>query len=159
MYNDLREQDSCKPCPEGFFCLVNTTNFYGNECPMGFYCPEGTEFSEQYPCPAGRFNNRTNARGLADCLLSPPGTYSQGLGNKNPSGSCQVGYYCPEGATSSAPTCASDRCSTGGACFPGVECPMGTGEPVPCRGGHYCADSSGIVTGQCMEGHYCVQVL
>lgn len=125
---------------------------------MGHYCVAGTKYSEQYPCPSGTFNNATNGRSENDCIVSPPGYFSEGSGNLNPSGLCDEGYYCPRGAVTSTPHCEVSYCPTGGECYPGVECPKGTGDPKPCRGGMYCSDSSGIVTGGCLQGHYCVQV-
>lgn len=157
-YNDQRGQERCTTCPSGYFCEANSTGFIGSDCPMGYYCPDGTTFAEEYPCPAGSFNNYTNGRSEASaCILAPPGFYSQGLGNANPTGICDVGYYCPRGAVSATPACENAYCSTGGPCYPGVHCPAGTGVPTLCPGGMYCEDSSGLVTGKCLEGYYCVK--
>ena len=32
----------------------------------------------------------------------------------------------------------------------------GTGLPLPCRGGYYCGDHTGLPTGQCHPGYYCI---
>jgi hypothetical protein len=127
---------------------------------MGYYCLAGTQYTLQYPCPAGTFNNKTLRESLADCELAPPGSYSQGSGNVNPTGQCSVGYYCPGGAVTSTPSCegpAGTICSTGGRCAPGQVCGEGTSSPSGCPPGMYCADSSGVVTGLCASGYYCVQ--
>ena len=33
---------------------------------------------------------------------------------------------------------------------------LGTGLPLPCRGGYYCGDHTGLPTGQCHPGYYCI---
>jgi hypothetical protein len=33
----------------------------------GHYCPNGTKVSNQYPCPAGTFNNGTGLRWDTEC--------------------------------------------------------------------------------------------
>ena len=83
---------------------------------------------------------------------------SSGTGNAAPR-NCSQGYYCPgiSGATTPTPICAGKLCGTGGRCMPGQECPQATAYPQPCRGGHYCASSSGVVTGLCQAGYYCIQ--
>ena len=64
---DLTGQSSCNTCPAGYFCNATFGGVvqYGSYiCPEGYYCPNGTEHAEQYPCPAGTFNNRTGERGM-----------------------------------------------------------------------------------------------
>ena len=46
-------------------------------CPLGAYCPGD---GRRYPCPAGRFGDET------------------GLSDSSCSGSCQLGWFCPEGS-------------------------------------------------------------
>jgi len=33
----------------------------------GSYCPDGTEYSTQYQCPMGTYNNNTMADNIYDC--------------------------------------------------------------------------------------------
>ena len=37
----------------------------------GAYCPSGTEYAYQFPCPAGTYNNLTQANDMYDCLPCP----------------------------------------------------------------------------------------
>ena len=39
----------------------------------GHYCPLKTEFSAQYPCNNGTFNNVTNGEDINVCQLCTPG--------------------------------------------------------------------------------------
>ena len=34
-YNDLTNQDSCKICEAGYYCLANSTTYSGSPCPKG----------------------------------------------------------------------------------------------------------------------------
>ncbi|KAI8480901.1 hypothetical protein Bbelb_413740, partial [Branchiostoma belcheri] len=156
----------CDPCPPGFYCVNQTVTPV--ECPPGHYCPEGTEFDQQYPCPAGTYNNKTGQHNVSDCPACPPGMFCEGLGLVQPSGWCDEGFYC-SGASSShrpfdvgvtvtlSPTAApitnygNDTChplydcvcpdnamTTGGLCGPGYYCPYGSPTALPCDGGMYC---------------------
>ena len=158
-FNNLAQQKSCFECPQGYFCPGNTSDFSttNHHCPQGYYCPNGTKYETEHPCPAGTFNNLTLRTSLADCVSSPPGYYTSGSGNAYVTGQCMSGYYCPGGATTSAPECASEFCFTGGKCSAGYECSEGTSYPSPCSPGFYCANSSGLVTGPCDAGYYCTE--
>jgi hypothetical protein len=158
--NNLIGQVACLSCPEGYFCPGGTSNHLnsGLDCPIGYYCPNGTQYSTEYACPPGTFNNLTKRRSLDDCFHSPPGYYSQGAANSAPSGQCLSAYYCPLGASTSTPSCSSSFCLTGGRCSAGQECPVGTGYPISCRGGKYCETNDGTVTGDCQAGYYCTSV-
>ena len=155
-YNDLYAQDSCFDCPSGYFCPGNTSEFF--VCPIGHYCPNGTKFSNEFPCPEGTYSNSTTRSSVTDCLPAPPGYYASGTGNIEPDGFCHHGYYCPAGAISPTPYCNTSLCETGGRCEPGMLCLNHTGYPLPCPGGQYCSDYSGLVTGYCAEGYYCYEV-
>ena len=159
-FNDLIEQSSCRVCPASYFCPGSVSNYASGayDCPKGFYCKNGTQVATQHPCPAGTYSNRTLLRSISECIAAPGGHYSQGTGNDRPTGLCATGYYCPAGATTATPSCSSKYCSTGGACVAGEECAQGSHLPVPCRAGHYCGDQSGLVTGVCAAGYYCIQV-
>ena len=160
MYNNLMQQSACFVCPQGYFCPGNTSDYSLStfHCPMGYYCPNGTKHSTEYPCPAGTYNNNTLRTSLDDCLIAPPGYFAEGTGNVKLSGKCATGYYCPAGAITATPGCGSSFCVSGGQCTAGQECPEGTGYAALCRGGHYCANNSGLVTGKCSAGYYCIEV-
>jgi hypothetical protein len=158
-FQNLPGQSSCSECPAGFFCPQGVISYGGGayDCPRGYYCLNGTQYSNQYPCPAGTFNNQSNGRSLADCSASPGGYYVNGTGNAIISGPCSGGYYCPERAVTATPVCDSTYCSTGGRCVPGQYCPVASIMYSPCPGGYYCGDYSGSITGQCAAGYYCTQ--
>ena len=158
-YQSLTGQSSCISCPSGYYCTQGTSNFATRDCPVGHYCPTGTKYPFQYPCPSGTYNNLTNRHGLSDCLHAPPGYYVSTAGSTQPYAQCSVGYYCPEAATTSTPACNSAYCSKGGACKAGEICPLGSGSPLPCPGGRYCNNTSGVITGVCTAGYYCIKVI
>jgi hypothetical protein len=66
----------------------------GGACPPGFYCPQGTV--RMMPCPAGTYNNRSNAESLSFCKPCPAGRFCsfEGMG-EFPLPSCSSGFYCP----------------------------------------------------------------
>jgi hypothetical protein len=64
-------------CPPGSYCPVGTIEPL--LCPIGSYCPDGVE---KVPCPAGSYGDQ------------------EGLTNRDCSGKCQPGYYCPQGSGS-----------------------------------------------------------
>jgi hypothetical protein len=152
-YNTVAGQSQCMSCPSGYHCVANS--IYFEDCPRGYYCPNGTKFATEFPCPAGTYNNETNRKSLSDCLPSPPGYYAAGNGNTVPDGQCAAGYYCPHGAMSQTPSCASSFCTTGGKCINGQECVAGTSYPVPCSSGNYCV--GGFVVDTCSAGYYCFE--
>jgi len=90
-------------CTAGFYCgkgADNPTAFdqpaVGGPCTLGGYCPTGS--AKATPCPVGRYGN---AIGLADalqCTQCPAGSYCQGTGTNNVTGTCAPGYYCPAGS-------------------------------------------------------------
>ena len=100
-YNDETTQDSCKDCPEGYYCYTNTTDYTPNECPSGYYCPLNTPDPYTYPCPPGTFNNLTVQHGYEACLECTPGMYCAGYGNSAPTDECSPGWYCSGGANES----------------------------------------------------------
>ena len=46
-----------------------------------------------------------------------------------------AGYFCKVGVNSSKPS--FENTAVGGICYPGHECPVGTGDPSPCKQGYY----------------------
>ena len=99
-YQDIEAQGACKPCPIGHYCYNTTSHFEPNICPGGYYCPVGSEQPYQYPCPAGTFNNLTAQHDIGACLSCTAGKYCEGLGNADPTGPCDAGWYCTNGSNS-----------------------------------------------------------
>ncbi|XP_062603182.1 uncharacterized protein LOC134264959 [Saccostrea cucullata] len=174
-YQDELGQWTCKACPAGYFCdsVMSPVVLYNNSyCPTGYYCPENTTNSNQYPCPAGTFNNQTHRTQLSDCQSCSGGMYCDQDGLSQPVGNCQAGYYCTSGANSSTPTqdANANICPEGFYCPVGTvtsqSCPPGTfnpstgrqavGECTNCTGGYYCPDYNMTAAGpQCSQGYYC----
>ena len=84
----------------------------------------------------------------ASCLLCPGGFYCEGYGNKNYSGKCSEGFYCPVGVDSPTPSMYK--------CQPRYYCPNGSSSMINCTGGNYCQTSMlSSPTGECFPGYYC----
>ena len=103
-YQDERGNDTCKSCPAGYYCEVNTTTPV--ECPPGYYCPSMTEYATEFPCSPGSFQNRSGQTTCERCLS---GYYCSDWGMEWPH-LCPAGYFCPEGLSN----------------FSGFPCPSGT---------------------------------
>ncbi len=68
-------------------------------------------------------------------------------------GLCAAGFYCSGGSPFRTPS----NASYGNACSTGEYCPEGAVRAVPCVGGYYCADISGVPTNPCDAGYFCRQ--
>lgn len=79
-YNDDIGKETCKNCPAGFFCPINTTSPY--PCPPGYYCPLNSMIQDANPCPQGTFNNLTSRTSLSDCQACIPGSYCSTKGTR-----------------------------------------------------------------------------
>ena len=175
---------SCTTCPEGNYCdptelATCSFDFNGTEgvvipttCPKGHFCPNGTARSSEFPCPPGTFSNETGLAEVIECLHCTLGMYCEHPGISSPTGPCNQGYYCTEGASVPNPTdgVTGDSCDTGQYCPQGspegVNCPRGTfnnqtglaseDECTPCSPGFFC-DAEGLSepTGPCLVGHFC----
>ena len=144
-------RDRCFACLAGYYCPQNSTE---SElvCPVGHYCPEGTSYSQEFPCPAGYYNDLTQRRDISDCKACRPGSFCADSGLSAPSGSCDGGWYCTLAAPSSQP----DDFVHGGECEPGFFCPNGSSSPRPCLAGYYCNESGlSEVSGPCYAGYFC----
>ena len=79
----------------GYFCdnangpIGNLSNY---ECPMGYYCPGSVNRSNEYPCSAGTYNNRTMLVSDSECQPCLPGYYCQNPGLPEPEGLCYPGW-------------------------------------------------------------------
>ncbi|XP_071958404.1 uncharacterized protein [Antedon mediterranea] len=180
-YTPMEQMEACLPCPAGKYCENATVTPL--DCPVGHYCPESTGYADQYPCPAGSYNNLTGQPNSTNCEYCPPGMYCEGAGLSAPSGWCDEGFYCSGGSNSKRPfdvgvsvaiptpgyaydndtchplyncVCPDFAMSTGGLCGPGFYCPYGSPQPLNCPGGMYC-ETPGLSspTGNCTAGWYC----
>ena len=139
---------ACDPCPAGYYCLNETSDYLNNRCPMGHFCLNGTSDPFESPCPPGTFNSGELATSLSSCLPCTPGKYCEGSGNSAPTNSCSAGYYCPGGIDNPRP--AEYKCEVRN------YCPVESPHMVVCTGGSYC-ETQGLdkPTGQCDQGYFC----
>lgn len=84
---------------EGYYCLVNSTDYSDKPCPSGYYCPAGTQSDTENPCPAGTFNPAQMQTNSSACLSCTAGMYCQTTGLSSPTGNCR---YLPPLANSIA---------------------------------------------------------
>ncbi|KAI0228985.1 hypothetical protein LSAT2_020568 [Lamellibrachia satsuma] len=134
-YQNQEGQSSCMPCPEGYYCLANSTDYTDKTCPSGHYCPLSTSRSDEYPCPSGSFNPLGGQTNETACKACTPGLYCLGNGLSLPTSNCSEGWYCSGGSTQPMPT----NHAEGGKCYPGTFCPGGSDAPTNCTEGYYCA--------------------
>ena len=66
------------------------------KCNPGHYCKEGTPDGDYYPCPPGKWTNKTNLAMEDECWDCPRGYYCE-EGSKTQGKVCPAGYYCPLG--------------------------------------------------------------
>lgn len=157
-FQDEFGQWACKSCPAGYFCdnVMSPVVLYNDSyCPTGYYCPLNTTNSNQYPCPAGTFNNQTHRTQASDCQSCSGGMYCDQEGLTLPVGSCQAGYYCTSGANSSTPT----QDANANICPEGFYCPVGTVTPQSCPPGTFNPSTGRQAVGECTNctgGQYCL---
>ena len=174
-YQDEPRSIDCKTCPSGYFCnsvAAPVSSFENSPCPLGHYCLEGTRFADEFTCPIGTFNNRTNLVNISQCSVCTPGSACTQPGLPVPDFPCQAGYFCMAGAESVTPSQGetADRCPNGYYCEEGTvdpaPCPLGTFNPSPsrrsvaeclnCTGGSFCGELNlTAVQGDCSQGYYC----
>lgn len=152
-YQDNTGAYTCKTCPPGYYCPINSSGYISNLCPAGYYCPSGTTYSTQYPCPAGTFNPLQGQQTNDACQSCSSGSYCNTKGASAVTGPCDPGFYCNSGSTSSRPRNTSEG---GGRCTQGFYCPSGSSSAVSCDPGSYCPDDQmSAVAGDCYNGYYC----
>lgn len=154
-YQDERGNDTCKACPIGYFCEINST--HPILCPSGYYCPFASNNPREFPCPVGTYNPLSGLRISDGCLPCVEGSYCETPGLSQPTGLCAAGYYCGSGATTRAPIdmTGSDICTQG------HYCPEGSVLPTPCPAGTN-STSLGLRSdnecGACTKGYFCPNV-
>ena len=159
----------CTECVSGYYCDVEGLAI-PKECPAGFFCVSGSTYPQ--PCGLGTFSNQTKLRTSSSCIPCTAGRYCDGFGLTEPTGLCDAGFYCREGAYSSAPPegLMGGLCTQGGYCPAGAKtveaCPLGYYSPrqgakseldcVPCDPGYYCAGTGSAASDSpCSAGYYC----
>lgn len=147
-------------CSAGYFCKQSATtptpmildpNGYFGPCPAGYYCPANTP--DPVPCPIGYFSTQTLAIADTTCIKCPEGQYCSSTGLSAPTAKCDVGYYCPEGSTSSTGITVTD--STVKPCPIATYCPLGTASPISCPTGYYQESTAQGKCNICPKGYFC----
>jgi hypothetical protein len=112
-YNSMFGQDSCLPCPTGYYCPNSSLVTYEYTiCPIGHFCPPQSQFPQR--CPIGTYSNDIGLSLQSQCLPCTPGSFCGSSGLHEVSGPCAAGYYCTIGAQLSTHDTIPD--STGGQC-------------------------------------------
>ena len=167
-------ETDCLDCPLGKYCLEATVT--PENCPNGFYCPLNTVSVDQYPCPAGTFNDGLNLEKPEDCNPCPVGNYCEpGTIDPTTATPADQGGQCPSGTYRNTPNAENvNDCDT---CPEGKICP-GTGDSatsncalgeyteygasvcLPCLAGYFCDNVAGtpystMKTNKCSKGYFC----
>jgi hypothetical protein len=136
-------------CPPGYPCAgTGNYDYKGFICDKGYYCPSGTTVSNENPCPAGTYSDRTDLWDESQCTVCPSTFYCVAASTLTDLVTCPQGYYCPVGTESSThypcPTgtfgltagLKSDtECSN---CTAGGSCGSGSSSTTTCDPGYYC---------------------
>eukprot|EP01029_Cantina_marsupialis_P004433 TRINITY_DN14448_c0_g2_i1.p1 TRINITY_DN14448_c0_g2~~TRINITY_DN14448_c0_g2_i1.p1 ORF type:complete len:1632 (+),score=579.25 TRINITY_DN14448_c0_g2_i1:1-4896(+) len=137
---------SCSQCPKGAYCVEGVSSPV--TCPAGSYCPAGTTSSREFLCETGTFSGETGLEKAGDCTICTAGYYCATEGLAAPTGKCDAGFFCKEGAKTAAPSdgfvdgycggIADDViATTGDICPKGHYCLIGTSSPLLCPSGTY----------------------
>jgi hypothetical protein len=156
-YQNATTSASCKACPAGFGCPVQTSSPL--TCEAGYACPLGSPNATAVPCPIGTFSNRSGLSHTSQCDQCLEGHYCASLALTAPTGLCGPGHYCSRGAWLSTPganmsitlqggalflsstapnvsiqalwSARAAEFATGGPCNPGFVCTYGSNSPEP----------------------------
>ena len=93
------------------------------------------------------FADKTRGESILDCLECTAGSYCEAYGLSEPTGLCDIGYFCPGGQATSQPT---DL-----ACSPGHFCFQGSWNQTGCPSGYYQPDWGQGDCDLCTPGSYC----
>lgn len=155
-YNPYTAQASCSWCKEGFYCDEEGMIDNIKDCPPGYYCPEGSETPTK--CDTGTFMSEYNAKSAADCKPCLPGKYCSGQGLIEPTGNCDLGYFCTKGASQSNPAVLDTVSGRFGPCPSGFYCPAASPYAIPCPQGTYSTallQGTSATCAKCDAGKYC----
>ncbi|OAF64997.1 hypothetical protein A3Q56_07287, partial [Intoshia linei] len=147
-YTDVKKAESCKPCPEKYFCQ----NGKKNRCSVGHYCPQSTP--TEVACPKGTFSSTPWLASLDKCTDCKPGTFCGSTALTKVTGPCNGGYFCKTGVDSATPDGVTNT-GTGGICRVGYYCPIGSSDEILCPAGTYNDEISKITCKSCVIGFAC----
>lgn len=122
----------CENCLSGFECFPSNPGQPGiRPCPAGKYCEAN---SDPKNCTAGTIRRRPGARRSEDCEPCPGGRFCTGKDLTSPTGICDEGFFCLQGATEAKP---DGKTIGSGLCPKGHYCEKKTKVPQPCSAGTY----------------------
>jgi hypothetical protein len=148
-YMSAASINAAKKCPPGYPCAgTGNYDYKGFICDAGYYCPSGTTVSNENPCPAGTYSDRTDLWDPSQCTTCPSAFYCIAASKLADLVTCPQGYYCPVGTESathypcptgtfglSAGLKADTECSN---CTAGGSCGSGSSSTTTCDPGFYC---------------------
>ncbi len=103
-FQDSQQQSTCKPCPSGYYCVANSSDYSHHICPPGHYCPNATEYDIEYPCPPGTYNPLSGEHDSSACIPCDPGQYCASPALNATTGPCDPGWYCVLGSALAQPS-------------------------------------------------------
>ncbi len=80
-----------------FVLILNSPAPPDQKCPAGYFCGNGTIAPS--PCLPSTYNPNMGSVDISSCALCTPGSYCSTQGLAAPTGPCQGGYYCLQGAS------------------------------------------------------------
>jgi hypothetical protein len=132
-YQDQLRQSSCKTCPAGFKCPLDTgirtkkvMCDASADSNLSFYCPDSN--TDTVSCNAGFYSTSMLSSSPSDCQTCPSGFYCLNSAGEDKFKSCPAGYVCGPGSATATGTAE---------CLSGFYCPVGFGAMVPCTPGKY----------------------
>ncbi|RUS80256.1 hypothetical protein EGW08_011985, partial [Elysia chlorotica] len=171
-YTNRTNSATCDICLDGFYCPSRNISTPDDvpgyfDCPAGYYCANGTAL-DWSPCPKGTYSNQTNLYKITQCKDCDGGYHCSLEGATEPTGLCDVGYYCQSGVDRPNPDNAATNSSYpatcpllgghtgfGDICPRGYYCPQGSEQPIGCAAGSYQDQEGQGLCKNCPAGFYC----
>lgn len=151
--NDV--QQSCIPCPIGFYCLTSGLTV-PTVCPAGYYCDHTNVVDyEDYPCPEGSFSYLEGLTSVNDCLQCPYGRFCGLNADGGPITQVADASECPE-YDKCYPTAGDNTFTSTDVtdCSVGEICATNTAVPTLCPPGSY-TDPLATTSGN-SQSDYCL---
>eukprot|EP00002_Diphylleia_rotans_P010730 TRINITY_DN2129_c0_g1_i2.p1 TRINITY_DN2129_c0_g1~~TRINITY_DN2129_c0_g1_i2.p1 ORF type:complete len:5186 (-),score=657.71 TRINITY_DN2129_c0_g1_i2:603-16160(-) len=150
-------RDTCKDCPEGYFCPEGSATNMARVCPAGFYCP--LRSSSPSPCPVGTYSVVMGASSNQTCSPCIAGQFCP-LNSTTPQ-RCPAGFVCESGLKDAQPCPDGSYCpessSSARSCRPGYYCPKVQVQPLPALldNGQYICPNISLTKELCPHPNMC----
>ncbi len=135
-----------KACEAGTYSTGSASSC--TTCPAGHYCPLNKAtglYDKKVACPAGTYNENTEATSADACLPCPSGTYSNiGASECTP---CSAGTYNENTEATSADACLP--------CPSGTYSNIGASKCTTCSDGSYSLGTGNTYCSTCPPGYFC----